>query len=82
MTATTATLEFDVTLDDLMEANGAEGLNDILDQRMSQNPEFEGVMPTDIAYEPLFVSPGDTALITIRATFTPESYFGEADEED
>lgn len=73
---------FDVTLDDLLEADGVEGLNNILEERMLQNPEFEGVLPTDISYEPQFVTPGDIGLITIIATFTPDSIYGETDEED
>lgn len=82
MTETTKTFEFDVTLDELIEANGVEGFNDILDERLSQNPEFDGIIPTDISYDPLTVWPGDTALITIRATFIPDSISGETDDED
>lgn len=83
MTETTATFEFDVTLDDLVEANGIEGLNDILDERLAQDPlgRFEGVIASDISYEPLSVTPGDTGLITIVATFTPDSLTGESDDE-
>lgn len=83
MTETATTFEFDVSLDDLLYAEGAAGLNDILDERMAQKPEdFYGIMATDISYEPLFVTPGDTGLITIRATFTPESLYGETRGED
>lgn len=73
---------FDVTLDDLLDADGVEGLNNILEERMTQDPEFEGVLPTDISYEPQFVTPGDVGLITIIATFTPDSIYGETDDDD
>lgn len=87
MGTTPTEFEFDVTLDDLLYANGLEGLNDILDERMAAKPEdFYGVMPTDISYELKSVTTGDEGLglITIVATFTPESLYGdyEADEED
>lgn len=73
---------FDVTLDDLLDADGVEGLNNILEERMAQNPEFAGVLPTDISYEPQFVTPGDIGLITIIATFTPDSIYGDNDDDD
>lgn len=75
------TLEFDVTLEDLVEAGGLEGLNEILDQRMSQRPEFEGMIATDISYEAVSVSPGDVNLIVIVATFTPDPLYAEDEDE-
>lgn len=80
MTETTKTFEFDVTLDDLLYVNGAGGLNEVLDFRMGNDPEFEGIIATDISYEAVLLSPGDTALITIRATFTPDPMFGEDED--
>ena len=83
MTATPTTITFDVTLDELLYAEGAAGLNDILDERMTNDPQarFEGQMATDISYEAVSVSPGDISLITISATFTPDYLYGEPDED-
>jgi hypothetical protein len=84
MTATPATFEFDVSLDDLLYAEGAAGLNDILDERMSNDPlgRFEGKIATDISYQPVLVTPGDNGLITIIATFTPEALDGADEDEE
>lgn len=84
MATTPTTFEFDVTLDDLLYAEGVAGLNDILDERMTNDPQarFEGQMATDISYEALTVTPGDTNIITISATFTPDYLYGEPDEDE
>lgn len=62
--------EFDVTLDELLESKGPKGLNNLLDRRMSQDPEYDYSIATQISYEPVLVTPGNPPLMTIRATFT------------
>ena len=66
------TFDFNVSLDDLLYTPGLEGLNEILDNRLEQDPSFEGVIATDISYETVSATPGPSGTITIRAIFTPE----------
>lgn len=77
----TKTFEFDVTLEELAESGGMDGLNDILDSRLSDRG-FSHI-PSDIDYRAIGLIPGDDThegIITILATYTPD-YMG-MDEED
>jgi hypothetical protein len=77
------TFEFDVTLDELLDAEGIEGLNDILDDRLAS----QGIshIPTDIGYTVVKHHPGGeenpSGLITIIATYIADD-MGEEDEDD
>jgi hypothetical protein len=77
----TQSFEFEVTVDDLIEVNGVEGLNEILDERMGE----AGIKhtATDIGYEVTKMT-NKTGLITITATYLPdfEAFGGEDDEDD
>jgi hypothetical protein len=71
-----STIQFEISIDDLLETSGVEGLNRFLDERlrecMALDPEFDGVLPTDVIYTPLSVTPGDDGLIVVVADFTSE----------
>lgn len=75
------TFEFTVTPDDLIDANGLEGLNEILDEQMMA----AGIQhsATDISYKFKTMVEGTTydALITVAAVYMPDFLFGD-DEED
>lgn len=77
------TFEFDVTLEDLLYANGVEGLNDILDSRMADRGIQHSA--TDIGYKVVRLYPvteeGVEGLITIIATYVPD-YMGYEDEDE
>lgn len=77
----TKTFEFDVTLDELVESGGMDGLNDILESRLSD--QGFSYIPSGIDYRAIGLTPGDDTqegIITILATYTPD-YMG-MDEED
>lgn len=67
------TFEFDVTFEELLYAEGAAGLNEILDERMAD----QGIQhtATDIGYQVIKHTPGEegtSGLITIIATYIPD----------
>lgn len=74
------TFEFTVTPDDLIEANGLEGLNEILDEQMTAAGLQH--IATDISYKFKTLVEGNTydALITVIAIYTPDDMYG--DDED
>lgn len=76
----TKTFEFDVTVEDLLDADGVAGLNEILDERMAS----QGIQhtATDIGYEVKRMHKEDGAdpLIIIVATYIPD--FEGVDEDD
>lgn len=73
------TFDFDVTFEELLWMQGAGGLNEVLDERMEQAGLKH--MATDIAYEAHKMT-NKTGMITVRATYTPDSDFDEDDKEN
>lgn len=74
------TFEFTVTPDDLIYAQGLEGLNEILDEQMTAAGLTHTA--TDIFYEFKTLVEGTTydALITVVATYTPDDLYGDDEE--
>ena len=62
------TFDFDVTMYDLVEAEGIDGLNEILDERMAAQG-IDGYA-ADVSYWPINLDvQGDQHMLTIRAKF-------------
>lgn len=76
----TKTFEFDVTMADLLDADGLNGLNEILDERMADR----GIQhtATDISYDltGLHREDGAEGLLTIVATYVPDFDLMDEDE--
>lgn len=78
----TRTFEFTVTPDDLLEANGVAGLNEILDEQMElANLQHTA---TDISYSFKTLVEGETydATITVIATYVPDYLDGEDGDDE
>lgn len=73
------TFDFDVTFEELLWMQGAGGMNEVLDERMEQ----AGLQATatDISYEAHKMD-NKTGMITVRATYTPDSDFDEDSEDN
>jgi len=75
------TFEFDVTLDELVDSGGMDGLNDILESRLSD--KGFSYIPSGIDYRAIGLVAGDDThegIITILATYVPD--YMDADEDD
>lgn len=71
------TFDFTVTPDDLLDANGLEGLNEILDEQMAA----AGIthMATDITYKFKNMVEGTTydAMLRVTAVYVPDNLYSD-----